>query len=52
MKTCILVSEISDYFPYFMTLDIKKHKTPINPHHLTIPKLSLSDIDNIKKTNY
>ena len=24
MKTCILVSEISDHFPYFMTLDIKK----------------------------
>ena len=26
MKTCILVSEISDHFPYFMTLDIKTVK--------------------------
>ena len=32
-----------------MTLDIKKHKTPINPHHITIPKLYLLDIDNIQK---
>ena len=47
-KTSILVSEISDHFPYFMTLDIKNHKTPINPHHITIPKLSLLDIDNLK----
>ena len=47
MKTCILVSEISDHFPYFMTLDIKKHKTPINPHHIALFR-SLLDIDNIK----
>ena len=32
-----------------MTLDIIKHKTPINPHHITIPKLYLLDIDNIQK---
>ena len=38
-QKCILVSEISDHFRYFMTLDIKKHKISINPHHITIPKL-------------
>ena len=50
MKTSILVSEISNHFPYFMYLNVGKKKHIIKEHdYVAIPKLSPLDIINIKK---
>ena len=50
MTTSILISEISDHFHYFMSLNVGKKKHIIKENdYVAIPKLSPLDIINIKK---